>query len=132
MSECVHRRSFERYRGFRSQTDVLSNVCAAAAFLTQTVNLDSHVVKFEIWDTAGAVSLFALFYLFVLSSRPFFAAHRTWCRSFPGSFFTVRTGPHTCPPYKLGLVPTSPSIPSTAGRERYLSVIVFSFFSAFL
>ena len=27
-----------------------------AAFLTQTVDLGTHVVKFEIWDTAGTIS----------------------------------------------------------------------------
>ena len=36
-------------------TDTLSCCCFAntAAFLTQTVQLDDAVVKFEIWDTAG-------------------------------------------------------------------------------
>lgn len=28
-------------------------VRAAAAFLTQTVTVDDHTIKFEIWDTAG-------------------------------------------------------------------------------
>jgi hypothetical protein len=43
---------------------------SAAAFLTQTVTVDDHTIKFEIWDTAGQERYHSLAPMYVPRTRP--------------------------------------------------------------